>query len=120
MASVTTIGLKRAYDQAEAEDGVRILVERLWPRGVRKEALALDHWAKHIAPSPDLRTWFGHDPARWPEFIRRYRDELEANSDEVADSVHRVEGRRVTFLFAARDVERNSAVVLRAFLEERL
>ena len=115
-----TINLKRAYDAPGPEDGVRILVERLWPRGVRKEHLALDHWAKQIAPSPGVRTWFGHEPARWAEFIGRYRAELEANPDEVADLSSRIEGRRVTFLFAARDVERNSAVVLRTFLEERM
>lgn len=117
---MTAIRLKRAYDPPASDDGSRILVERLWPRGVRKEALALDHWAKQIAPSPDLRTWFGHDPQRWQEFIRRYRAELEANPEEVADLAARLDGNTVTFLFAARDVERNSAVVLKAFMEERM
>ncbi len=120
MATGATIQLKRAYDTPAPEDGIRILVERLWPRGVRKEQLAHDHWAKQIAPSPELRTWYGHDPARWEEFSRRYRAELDANTDELAELMIRVEGQRVTFLFAARDVERNSAVVLRAYLLERV
>ncbi len=119
MAASTVIHLKRAYDPASPDDGLRILVERLWPRGVRKEDLALDHWAKQIAPSPDLRTWYGHVPGRWAEFSERYRAELDANSTEVADLARRIDGRVVSFLFAARDVERNSAVVLKAFLQER-
>ncbi|NNF80233.1 MAG: DUF488 family protein [Rhizobiales bacterium] len=120
MSVSTTIHLKRAYDPADANDGLRILVERLWPRGVRKEDLALDHWAKQIAPSPDLRTWYGHVPDRWAEFSERYRSELAANSSEVADLARRIDGRVVSFLFAARDVEYNSAVVLKAFMQERL
>lgn len=120
MPAASTIHLKRAYDPASPQDGLRILVERLWPRGVRKEDLALDHWAKQIAPTPALRTWYGHVPDRWPEFAERYRAELQANPVEVADLACRIEGRTVSFLFAARDVERNSAVVLKAFLQERL
>lgn len=119
MSASTIIHLKRAYDPVSADDGLRILVERLWPRGVRKESLALDHWAKQIAPSPELRTWYGHVPDRWPEFSERYRSELDANLSEVADLARRIDGRVVSFLFAARDVERNSAVVLKAFLQER-
>ncbi len=120
MATGATIQLKRAYDTPAPEDGIRILVERLWPRGVRKEQLALDHWAKQIAPSPGLRTWYGHEPARWEEFSHRYRAELDANTDELIDLTARVEGQRVTFMFAARDVERNSAVVLRTYILERV
>ena len=120
MPATTIIHLKRAYDGASPGDGMRILVERLWPRGVRREDLAMDHWAKQIAPSPELRTWYGHVPDRWPEFTDRYRAELKTNENEVADLAERIEGRTVSFLFAARDVERNSAVVLKAFMQERL
>ncbi len=74
--SASQIRLKRAYEPAAAEDGVRVLVDRLWPRGIRKEDAAIDHWMKEIAPSAALRRWFGHDPARWPEFRRRYAEEL--------------------------------------------
>ena len=108
--------LKRAYEPAGPEDGLRILVERLWPRGVSKDTLALDLWAKEIAPSPGLRTWYGHNPVRWPEFFTRYRAELSANVDEVEKLAALIDRRRATFLFATRDIERNSAVVLRAFL----
>ena len=120
MTARTVILLKRTYEPPNDEDGQRILVERLWPRGISKEKLRLDHWAKQIAPSPGLRTWYGHEPARWEQFQQRYRRELEANIEEVADLAHRIEHQTASFLFAARDEERNSAVVLRAYLLERI
>ena len=110
------IRLKRAYDPPAPSDGPRILVERLWPRGLARQRAKLDHWCKEVAPSAELRRWFGHDPARWPEFRRRYRAELKANAEEVAQLAKLCAGRHVTFVFAARDEERNSAVVLREYL----
>ena len=110
------IELKRVYEPPASADGVRILVERLWPRGLTKEAAAIDHWTKEVAPTPALRKWYGHRPALWPEFRQRYRAELAANAAEV-DALKRLcaDG-PVTFVYAAKDVERNSATVLRAFL----
>lgn len=118
----TTIRVARTYDepQARVADGQRFLVERLWPRGVKKEALELDAWLKDVAPSAALRTWYGHDPARWEEFQRRYRAELDENEAAWAPLLEAARAGTVTLLFSARDVERNSAVVLREVLTERL
>lgn len=110
------IRLKRAYEPAEPGDGRRFLVERLWPRGVRKEDLPLDAWLKDLAPSPGLRTWFGHEPAKWPEFRRRYAAELRANDTAVAPLRAAVRKGTVTLVYAARDTERNSAALLRDYL----
>jgi uncharacterized protein YeaO (DUF488 family) len=109
------IRLKRAYEPPSPSDGYRVLVERLWPRGMRKEALPLDDWDKDLAPSPALRKWFAHDPARWSEFKRRYRAELaRAPAVEHLGALRqRAAGGPVTLVFAARDTEHNSAVVLR-------
>lgn len=112
------IKLKRAYEPPAETDGKRILVERLWPRGLKKEDAALDHWAKEIAPSPELRKWYNHEPDKWPEFQQRYRAELAGNGEAVAALRARCRDGRVTFVFAARDEERNSAVLLKRFLEE--
>lgn len=110
--------LKRIYDPVSSDDGRRILVERLWPRGVRKADAGLDEWLREIAPSTELRRWFGHDPDKWPEFQRRYREELAGHPELLAHlQAHADEG-PVTLLFAAKDTERNSAVVLKAVLEE--
>ncbi len=111
------ISLKRAYEPADEADGIRILVERLWPRGVTKEALGLDHWLKEIAPSNELRRWYGHEPDRWEEFQRLYAIELQANSAQVQDLKSLIEGNRACFVFAARDVERSGAAALRSYLE---
>lgn len=113
------IKLKRAYEAPEESDGKRILVERLWPRGLTKEKAALDDWMKEIAPSPDLRTWYGHEPAKWPEFQKRYRAELRANKTLVAALAELCAAGPVTFVYAAKDEERNSAAVLKAFMESR-
>ena len=113
------IRLKRAYESAEDTDGVRILVERLWPRGVTKALLRLDEWAKDVAPSPALRQWFGHVPERWPEFRRRYFAELRSNEEAWKPLLARARRGRVTLVYAARDTERNGAVALKAFLEKQ-
>jgi uncharacterized protein YeaO (DUF488 family) len=98
---------------------VRILVDRLWPRGVRKEAAAIDHWLKDIAPTAELRRWFGHDPARWSEFRRRYAGELHAHATEVAMLRDLLRAGTVTLVFGARDEQHNDAVVLRDLLIHR-
>jgi uncharacterized protein YeaO (DUF488 family) len=113
------IRLKRVYDPPAKADGLRILVERLWPRGMTKEAAAVDQWLKNVAPSPDLRQWYGHDPAKWPEFQRRYLAELAANADAVAALRALCAKGQVTFVYAAKDEARNSAAVLKGFLERR-
>lgn len=115
-----SVVLKRVYEPAEAEDGYRVLVERLWPRGRRREALALDEWAKALAPSTELRRWYGHLPERWPEFQRRYRAELADQGEAIAALAERARAGRLTLVYAARDTERNSAVVLREVLLEAL
>jgi uncharacterized protein YeaO (DUF488 family) len=116
MMSESEIRLKRAYDSPTAADGPRILVERLWPRGLTRERAKIDHWCKEVAPSPELRRWFDHDPARWQEFRRRYCAELDANAEEVARLAKLCAGHHVTFVFAARDEAMNSAVVLQEYL----
>ncbi len=114
------IRLKRAYDEPAKGDGLRVLVERLWPRGLSKDKLAIDLWLKDLAPSPDLRKWFGHDPEKWDEFRQRYWSELEQQGDLLVLLKHRTTEGTVTFVYAASDKNRNSAVALKAFLEERM
>jgi uncharacterized protein YeaO (DUF488 family) len=113
------IRLKRAYEPPAADDGRRVLVERLWPRGVTKARLRLDEWAKEVAPSPELRRWFGHAPARWPEFRRRYFAELRAHEAAWRPLLAAARRGRVTFVYAARDEARNGAVALKSFLDRR-
>lgn len=108
--------LKRAYEPPAADDGVRILIDRLWPRGVSKEHAALDEWMKDIAPSAELRQWFGHDPARWPEFQRRYRAELRQHGDALERIRALARTKTVTLVFSAHDEEHNDAVVLKEVL----
>lgn len=112
----THIRLKRAYDAPAKDDGKRILVDRLWPRGVKKEKAALDQWLKDIAPSNELRQWFNHDPARWAEFQRRYASELKKHADLVDVLRQLAREGTVTLIYAARDTEHNEAVVLRQIL----
>ncbi|MCK9541832.1 MAG: DUF488 domain-containing protein [Novosphingobium sp.] len=114
-----TIGLKRIYQTREAGDGQRVLVDRIWPRGISKQAAALDFWLKDIAPGTALRKWFGHDPARFGEFRERYRRELDANSDAVAELCDLADRGDVTLLYAAYDERHNQAVVLAEYLSER-
>jgi uncharacterized protein YeaO (DUF488 family) len=111
------IKLKRAYEAASANDGLRILVERLWPRGVTKRKAQIDLWLKDLAPSPELRQWYGHDPARWPSFRKRYWAELKRHGDVPRLLQYVAQGQTVTFVYAASDEERNSALVLREFVE---
>ncbi len=111
------IRLKRAYEKPASDDGIRVLVERLWPRGLSKDRAAVDLWIKDVAPSPELRRWFNHDPTRWDEFQRRYRAELRQKRDVVDELRQKCRDGIVTFVYAARDEEHNSALVLRAYLE---
>ncbi len=111
------IRLKRAYEAASRGDGLRILVERLWPRGVSKREAQIDLWLKDLAPSTELRRWYGHDPARWPQFRERYRAELKDKADVLALLKYVTEERTVTFVYAAGDEERNSAVALKEVVE---
>jgi uncharacterized protein YeaO (DUF488 family) len=113
---------KRAYEAAARGDGYRVLVDRLWPRGVTKAALATDLWAKEVAPSDGLRRWFGHDPARWKEFVERYRDELRAPAarNRLDDLARRAERGPVTLVYGARDERHNDAVVIAGEIARRL
>ncbi|MCW5875679.1 MAG: DUF488 domain-containing protein [Anaerolineales bacterium] len=108
--------LKRIYDPPSPNDGFRVLVDRLWPRGLRKEAARLDLWLKDIAPSPELRTWFGHDPAKFAEFTKAYRAELDANPAVKQLSELGKAHSRITLLYAAKDEQVNHAVVLAKYL----
>ncbi len=110
------IRLKRAYAPASADDGIRLLVDRVWPRGVSKQKIATDAWLKDIAPSTELRQWFGHVPERWEEFSKRYARELDAKPDAVAELRKWLKQGRVTLIYGARDEERNQAVALRDYL----
>jgi len=110
------LGIKRVYDPPAATDGARLLVERLWPRGVKKEALKLDAWLRDAAPSTELRKWFAHDPKKWPEFQRRYRAELAAHPEAWADILRAAQEGPVTLLFSSHDTEHNNVVALRDFL----
>ena len=116
-----TIHIKRAYEEASRADGYRILVERLWPRGVSKDKAAIDHWAKGTAPSTELRKWYGHDPGKWTEFRRRFFRELDAHPEEVAELVELVRERGdVTFVFGSKEEETNCAAALREYVAERV
>jgi len=113
---MATINLKRAYEEPSRSDGLRILVERLWPRGLSKERAAVDVWLKEIAPSPELSRWYGHDPGKWEEFQKRYWAELDANPDAVAELRRKAREGPVTFVYAARDERHNGALALKEYL----
>jgi uncharacterized protein YeaO (DUF488 family) len=113
------IQIKRAYEPPEQADGTRFLVERLWPRGMKKESLAAEAWLKETAPSTELRKWFGHRVERWQEFQRRYRDELGANPAAWSRLIEAARRGPVTLLYSAHDTEHNGALVLRDYLTER-
>jgi len=115
----TRIWLRRAYDPPTRNDGHRVLVDRIWPRGVSKVDARIDDWAREIAPSDDLRRWFDHDPRRWDEFQRRYRAELREREQVLDTLARRVDEGRVTLVYGARDEQHNNAVVLRDVLEDR-
>ena len=112
--------LKRVYEDAEASDGARFLVERLWARGMKKEELKMKAWLKDVAPSQSLRKWYGHDAAKWDEFRQRYRAELETNPEAWRPILEAAREGDVTLLYSARDREHNSALVLKEFLEEQM
>jgi uncharacterized protein YeaO (DUF488 family) len=113
------IRLRRIYDPPGPEEGKRVLIDRLWPRGLSKAKAGVDLWAKDIAPSTELRRWYGHEADKWPEFKRRYYAELDANADGVAELLSLVEGVDVTLLFASREEQLNNAAALKEYLESR-
>jgi uncharacterized protein YeaO (DUF488 family) len=117
MAKAAHVQVRRVYDPPEAKDGQRVLVDRLWPRGISKDRADLDRWCKDVAPSTDLRTWFHHDPDRFEEFERRYRAELVGNPEVPELAALGAGDRRLTLVYAARDTEHNQALVLRDVLE---
>ncbi|MBT0651619.1 DUF488 domain-containing protein [Geomobilimonas luticola] len=111
------IRIKRIYDPPASEDGRRVLVDRLWPRGIAKDAVRLDDWLKEIAPSDELRKWFGHDPAKWEEFRERYRAELQSHAETLATLRVTAKKGTVTLLYGAKDEEHNNAMVLKELLD---
>lgn len=110
---------KRVYDPPEADDGHRVLIDRVWPRGVARSRAKLDDWMRDLAPSTELRQWFNHDPARFKQFRTRYRKELREHKDQLDELRHRASAGRVTLIYAARDEKHNNAVVLAELLRER-
>lgn len=112
--------VKRAYEPTATSDGLRILVDRLWPRGMSKSRADIDEWIKEVAPSIELRQWFAHDPKKWPEFQRRYKRELRRRSDLVDRLARLARRRRVTLVFGARDEKHNDAVVLAEVIRRRM
>ena len=112
--------MKRVYDPAAVADGQRILVDRLWPRGLSKAKAKVDEWLKDIAPTTELRRWFAHDPAKWPEFERRYKRELRAHRTLIGDIARRAMRGPITIVFAARDEDHNDAVVLATLIRSRM
>jgi uncharacterized protein YeaO (DUF488 family) len=112
--------IKRVYDEAEKADGVRVLVDRLWPRGIRKEKAGIGRWLKEISPSNELRTWYGHDPARWEEFKARYFRELEQHGDVIGGLVEQARAGTVTLLYSSTEKTTNNAAALKEYLESRL
>jgi uncharacterized protein YeaO (DUF488 family) len=113
------IQLKRVYEAPSATDGLRVLVDRLWPRGLTKERAAVDLWLKDLAPSTELRKWFGHDPTKWKQFQQRYRKELRAGNDAIGLLREKCEQGTITLLYGAKDKEHNEALVLQTLLERR-
>lgn len=115
------ITIKRAYESPADEDGVRVLVDRVWPRGVSRDKLKLDAWCKDISPTAELRKWFGHNPAKWDEFRQRYEAELKANTPALDDLREQTgTSKKLTLVYSAKDEEHNQAIVLRDFLTHRL
>lgn len=120
MRKADVVKVKRVYESIGRSDGTRFLVERFWPRAVKKEKLKLEAWLKDVAPSDSLRRWFGHDPTKWEEFQQRYRAELQANPGALQPLMQAAKQGNVTLLYSARDTEHNNALVLKAYLEECL
>jgi uncharacterized protein YeaO (DUF488 family) len=117
--SADRIRLKRAYEPPAPDDGIRILIDRLWPRGVKKTDAAVDEWMKEIAPSTELRKWFGHNPERWQEFRHRYKREIKQHPDEIDRLRTLAQHGRITLVFSAHDEAHNDAVVLKDLLLDR-
>jgi len=115
---IPSIHIKRVYEKPLKKDGYRILVDRLWPRGVKKEDAVLDEWIKHLAPTSELRKWFGHNPARWSEFQKRYREELKQNKPAAEFIREHAAKKVITLVYAAKDTEHNHAIVLQAYLKQ--
>jgi uncharacterized protein YeaO (DUF488 family) len=113
------IRIRRIYEKPAGDDGVRILVDRLWPRGVKRENAKIDYWMKDLAPSDQLRQWFGHDPKKWPEFQRRYRMELATAPAPWTELLRLAEKKDITLLFGSKNQRYNNAVALAEFLQER-
>ena len=111
--------LKRVYEPSDKSDGTRILIDRLWPRGMTKAKAGVDIWLKELAPSAELRKWFGHDPDKWTEFKKRYRAELEENDEQLARLREEIKKGTVTLLYGAKDEEHNDAVALAEFLRDQ-
>lgn len=116
---MTKLSMKRVYEPRVSGDGQRVLVDRIWPRGIRKEELQDVVWLKEIAPSTELRRWFGHKPERWAEFRKRYRSELDKSPEAVAKLLRLAKKSHVTLLYSARDTEHNQAVALRDYLQSQ-
>ena len=117
MTKIKRIKLKRAYDKPSDKDGSRILVDRIWPRGISKDNIQIDDWLKDIAPSTKLRKWFGHDPEKWNEFKKRYFQEL-INKQEIVDTIrNQMKNRHVTLVYSAKDQEFNNATALKEYIE---
>ena len=114
------IKLKRVYEEETPDDGVRYLIERLWPRGIRKESLRIDAWLKDAGPSTELRKWFSHDPEKWPEFRRRYSAELNHAKDAWAPIREAAERGTVTLLYSSHDTEHNNALALKEYIERQM
>jgi uncharacterized protein YeaO (DUF488 family) len=114
-----SIRVKRVYDKPDKTDGQRVLVDRVWPRGLTKEEARIDQWLKEIAPTTALRKWFGHDPARWTEFKKRYAKELNDRPEKIEQLAREARKRTVTLLFGAQDIEHNNAVALKEYIEKR-
>ena len=112
------IRIKRAYERPDKEDGTRILVDRLWPRGLTKDKAKIDLWLKEVAPSTELRKWFAHDPAKWAEFQTRYRKELRKNKEQLSLLKHEAARGTVTLIYGARDQQHNEAAVLQKLLDK--
>ena len=119
MAGKLAVRIKRVYEPPAADDGTRVLVDRLWPRGLAKDKAKIDHWLREVAPSDELRRWFGHDPARWQEFCQRYQAELAAHPEPLDALAALCRAGPTTLLFAARDAEHNNATALVALLRRR-
>lgn len=115
------IKIKRIYEDKNTDDGIRILVDRLWPRGISKEDAHLDDWWKEVAPSTELRKWFDHDEDKWPEFKKKYRKELDEMKSELSEKTDALDLRKsIVLLYGAKDEKHNQAVVLKAYLEKEL